>query len=621
MRRGVVMKNINFLKINKAKIFAIAIFCLLAFVLIFVVEAFTTEIESFEPIPLPVTFQGEYKIGDGEWRAIKSGEHISATKDDVTLKGFFKLHDPETGEIIGNISKGTNLHFYLNHINLTVKSQNQPDVQYSSEMEQFGDAACGIVWQRYWHMTDAVTETVLLFHNPHFFGNESAIDDFLQNVTIYVDNHTIEKLNQEANGDTVVGVIIIGSAIVILSIAVFSKQIRMGFEKGFWYIGGVLLSAGVYFLFSPMVTVVTGIPLVVNTSIREISKMMYFFFVMCTLSLTIDGVTKKICQGLTVANGITIFACAVVGMLPNMKFYDVVFYWAIMTVLELVVFCVCVLLNFKKTSLVRGLASVSVVLITLALILDLFALGFGWWEEKASQIVFILLFLVVLTTALRVILKNAKESYRARELELERQSLQVELEERKIAIMLSQIQPHFLYNTLNTIYHLCDVDVDKAKTAIDSFADYLRNNINSLNENHTIGFETEIKHVNTYLNLEKIRFGEELEIEYDLQATSFQVPVLSVQPIVENAVKHGTSKKRGGGKVTICSFERDDDYVITVTDTGVGFDYDPNNIEGDSIGIKNVTQRLKNTCGGTLNIESKRGEGTKATITIPKIQE
>lgn len=615
------MKYINFLNKNKAKIFAIAIFCLLAFVLIFVVEAFTTEIESFEPIPLPVTFQGEYKIGDGEWRAIKSGEHISATKGDVTLKGFFKLHDPETGEIIGNISKGTNLHFYLNHINLTVKSQNQPDVQYSYEMEQFGDAACGIMWQIYWHRTDAVTETVLLFHNPHFFGNESAIDDFLQNVTFYVDNHTIEKLNQEANGDTVVGVVIVSSALVIMGIALFSKQIRLGLEKGFWYIGGVLLSAGIYFLFSHKITVVTGLPLVVNTSVREISKMVYFFFVMCTLSLTVEGLIKKICQGLTAVNGLTIFVCAIVGMLPGMKFYDVVFYWAIITAVELVAFCVCVLLNFQKTSLVRGLASVSVVLITLAFILDFFALGFGWWEEVVSQVVFILLFLVILTISLRVIPKSVNESYRARELEMERQGLQLELEERKIAIMLSQIQPHFLYNTLNTIYHLCDIDVDKAKTAIDSFADYLRNNINTLNENHTIEFETEIKHVNTYLNLEKIRFGEELEIEYDLQATSFQVPVLSVQPIVENAVKHGTSKKRGGGKVTICSFEREDSYVITVTDTGIGFDADLDKIEESSIGIRNVMQRLKNTCRGTLTIESKRGEGTKATITIPKIQE
>ena len=171
---------------------------------------------------------------------------------------------------------------------------------------------------------------------------------------------------------------------------------------------------------------------------------------------------------------------------------------------------------------------------------------------------------------------------------------------------------------MNTIYHLCDVDVEKAKTAVDHFADYLRNNINALNDSQIIDFETEIKHVNTYLNLEKIRFGDELEIEYDLQATGFRVPVLSVQPIVENAVKHGTSKKRGGGKVTICSRETDTHYEIIITDTGVGFDGDLSKIKKDSVGINNVTQRLKNTCGGSLAIESEPGKGTKATITVPK---
>ena len=172
--------------------------------------------------------------------------------------------------------------------------------------------------------------------------------------------------------------------------------------------------------------------------------------------------------------------------------------------------------------------------------------------------------------------------------------------------------------SLNTIYHLCDIDVERAKTAIDYFADYLRNNIDTLNDNQIIDFETEIRHVNTYLNLEKIRFGDELEIEYDLQANGFSVPVLSVQPIVENAVKHGTSKKRGGGKVSICSREVGDGYEIIVADTGVGFDADLNNIEKDSIGIRNVMQRLNNICGGTLEIESEVNKGTTVTIKIPK---
>ena len=614
-----VDKIIGLLKSNKSRIFAIGIVCLLVFVCIFIGKSFSAEGESVSAVLPDCSFQGQYKIGDGEWQDIEPGKHISATHGDVTLKGFFKLHNPETGAILTNVTKGTILHLYINHVNLTISVPNQRDLKFSYELDQLGDIACGQVWQKFIFNGNVDDEVTILIHNPHSFGNESAVDDLLSNVGLYVEGYTEEILAKEADTETTMGIAIVSCALVILGIAIFSKQIRIGMDKAFWLIGGILLSAGIYFLFSPQITVTNSLPLIVNTNVREISKLTYFLFLMCLFTLTIeDGIIKKICYGLSAMNGLSIFVCVIIGLLPNTKFYDTMFYWSIFTMVEYLALAVCILITFKKTSLLKYLTAISVILIVLALYLDFFALTFGWWEEVVSQTAFLLIFLVVLIISIRVIPKNIKESYRARELEIERQTLKVELEERKIDIMLSQIQPHFLYNTLNTIYHLCDVDVDRAKTAIDYFADYLRNNINALNDSQIIDFETEIKHVNTYLNLEKIRFGDELEIEYDLQATGFRVPVLSVQPIVENAVKHGTSKKRGGGKVTISSRETDGQYEIIVTDTGVGFDGDLSKIKKDSVGINNVTQRLKNTCGGSLTIEGEIGIGTKATITIPK---
>jgi sensor histidine kinase YesM len=95
--------------------------------------------------------------------------------------------------------------------------------------------------------------------------------------------------------------------------------------------------------------------------------------------------------------------------------------------------------------------------------------------------------------------------------------------------------------------------------------------------------------------------------------------VLTVQPIVENAVKHGTSKKRGGGRVVVSTCEDDANYIIKVSDTGCGFDPSvPKNDGKSHVGIENVRQRLSNMCGGSLTIESKIGAGTLATIRIPK---
>ena len=207
----------------------------------------------------------------------------------------------------------------------------------------------------------------------------------------------------------------------------------------------------------------------------------------------------------------------------------------------------------------------------------------------------------------------------AQRIEAEKQAMELKLQESQISIMLSQIQPHFLYNTLNSIYQLCETNPMRARSMVNSFSEYLRNNLSALEEPGLISFETELAHVKTYLDIEKVRFEDTLEIEYDIKCVDFSLPVLTVQPIVENAVKHGTSKKRGGGKVTVSTAEEIDSYVIVVSDTGCGFDPAKPKVDGKRhVGIENVRQRLSNMCAGSLSIESSEGNGTVAVIRIPK---
>ncbi|MGN0470662.1 MAG: sensor histidine kinase [Acutalibacteraceae bacterium] len=189
----------------------------------------------------------------------------------------------------------------------------------------------------------------------------------------------------------------------------------------------------------------------------------------------------------------------------------------------------------------------------------------------------------------------------------------------RVSIMLSQIQPHFLYNTLTSIYCLCDKDPKAAKQAISQFSKYLRGNLDSIRRETPISFDDELKHVQNYLALEKMRFEDELEIVYDIQANDFLIPALTVQPLVENAVKHGLGDSDNGGTVKISSRELEDCFEIEITDNGVGFDTE--NIMNDGefhIGIENVRNRLELSCGGTLTINSAVGKGTTAIIKIPK---
>ena len=166
---------------------------------------------------------------------------------------------------------------------------------------------------------------------------------------------------------------------------------------------------------------------------------------------------------------------------------------------------------------------------------------------------------------------------------------------------------------------LCDRNPKQAKAAIADFADYLRGNLSSLKTENLISFGTELEHIEKYLKLEKLRFMEELEIVYDIHSKDFMLPALSVQPLVENAVKHGISKKIGGGTVTIHTTETDNEYIICVTDDGVGFSEGEYSDDGGThVGLENIRKRLEMMIHARLEIESKVGEGTKACILIPK---
>ncbi|MER2080496.1 MAG: histidine kinase [Ruminococcus sp.] len=200
------------------------------------------------------------------------------------------------------------------------------------------------------------------------------------------------------------------------------------------------------------------------------------------------------------------------------------------------------------------------------------------------------------------------------------QQMQKELYEARVSIMVSQIQPHFLYNSLTSIAMMCTKDPQLAKTATINFADYLRGNMNSLREKNPVPFTQELEHLKKYLMLEQMRFGDMLNIVYDIQATDFRLPQLSVQPLVENAVKHGVGMKEDGGTVTIATRERDDCYEVIITDDGVGFDTSapPKNDGRSHVGMENTKQRLREMCGAEVIVESEVGMGTVSTIRIPK---
>lgn len=187
----------------------------------------------------------------------------------------------------------------------------------------------------------------------------------------------------------------------------------------------------------------------------------------------------------------------------------------------------------------------------------------------------------------------------------------------RITIMMSQIRSHFVFNILNAISGMCKYDPEKADEVVVRFARYLRNNIDIMEDDKSIPFATELERLEDYVLLEQVRFGERIRFETEIETDRFMLPPLIVQPVVENAIKHGLLPKEKGGTIRLRTRNAEKTVIITVEDDGVGFDQSTPDKEG-SIGLRNIEFRLRHLAGGSLEIMSEPGRGTTVTITIPR---
>jgi two-component system sensor histidine kinase ChiS len=197
------------------------------------------------------------------------------------------------------------------------------------------------------------------------------------------------------------------------------------------------------------------------------------------------------------------------------------------------------------------------------------------------------------------------------------------------AYLQAQIHPHFLFNTLNSILALSDIDPDKMRKLAEAFTSYLRISFNFLNAGEMVPFAHELKLVRSYLYIEQERFGSLLSVEWEIDANiDLMLPPLSLQPIVENAVKHGALSRAEGGTVVIRIIRRGQDTLFEVKDNGKGMtQQDADNLlqhvfgGTGGIGIANTNRRLAQRYRQGLTIVSVPGTGTTVSFAIPMEQQ
>ena len=200
---------------------------------------------------------------------------------------------------------------------------------------------------------------------------------------------------------------------------------------------------------------------------------------------------------------------------------------------------------------------------------------------------------------------------------------EIVLQERKIAHerasnMVLQMRPHFIYNTLMGIHSLCTLDPQKAQLVTEKFTDYLRKNFNAVSADSTIPFSEELEHTHAYLTVEQAQYEEMLIVDWDTAFTHFRLPPLTLQPIVENAVKHAM-KPSIPLRISVRTRHLDSCTEIVIENTGL--DFDPSDDSKPHTTLENIRQRLEMMCGGSLTIKSREGGGTVVTITIPDSNE
>ena len=195
-------------------------------------------------------------------------------------------------------------------------------------------------------------------------------------------------------------------------------------------------------------------------------------------------------------------------------------------------------------------------------------------------------------------------------------------------VLRAQISPHFVYNSLTAIASFVRTDPDRARDLLLDFADFTRYSFRSHGRFTTLA--EELHSIEQYLLLEQARFGDRLKValRVDPEVVGVRIPFLCIQPLVENAVRHGFENSDGPGTITITARDRGADALISVEDDGAGIDpavvrRSLSGAPGDHVGLANVDERLRSTFGDDrgLVVETAPGAGTRITMRIPKYAE
>ena len=444
--------------------------------------------QAFLSIPMPQEFIGEYSYDGENWQPLTENADISALNGDLFLRGTF----------LREMIEGWNLNFYCNHIGANIKVNGefvyQDDIFTIPDLDpEFFASICARKWTAV--IVPAIGTEDLIeiqLRNPHSCGNKTAYRDFLTTLCSDPVEWSILEQNLAPYGDPfrIMGALLIMASLLLLGAFIASVIVRIP-------VGSVLLKLGLMTFFSGCYIVFDTIDVsywnelnVLNTYTSQLCMMLSAFCLFHFVSDTLSGRKQRMAKIAVLISALLNGTLILLSFTGVTVLYDTLLWWIAAQVILCVLFMgFCAAEALQKGA--KRLVPVSAFILFTAMLLDIFGVGATIvWRAPCSKIAFMLLFVIHIVAAARGVVANYRASIRAAKLEKE-------LEDSRIAIMLSQIKPHFLYNVLNTIYHLYRKEPETAQEAVSSFAEYLRCNMLSIEKNEPVPFNEEYRHIQT----------------------------------------------------------------------------------------------------------------------------
>lgn len=549
--------------------------------------------------PMSVCYTGEYSLNGGEWQPLCEKTELSAYDGAVTLRGRFS--DMELPE-------GAEMRFYLNHIGIEIYRNGE--ILFESSQEKY-PGMCGSAWVS-WELPSIALDDVfeIRLYNPHSFGNRNAYNRFLD--SIYVGSDVIIKnyLEHQNLPYRVVGIFILVASVALIGTAVGYSLLRLP-GNGLLLKSGIMsLMMGAYIYLDTEDISFQGGQMAFNTYARRLAMMLAAWQLGACVAELLDEKRKKISEIAVYLLMLADFILMTVSLAGIREIYDTGIWWVAVQGIVSVLLLVMLITGKRTDRKHRGAMQYSAIILLLVLLLEILNVYVGWWENGICiKIIFTIIFMFQLVRAAWQVAKNQQASIREKKLGME-------LKNSRIVLAMSQIRTHFVFNILNAISGMCEYDSKKADETLIVFSRYLRDNINIMEQDEPETFTKALEHLEKYIFLEQVRFGEKIRFVKNIEADNFKLPPLVLQPLAENAIIHGLLHKKQGGTVSLHTWMEGTNSIIEISDDGVGFD--ARNVSSDkSVGMKNVRFRLEYMVGGIMDVKSTPGKGTIVTIIIP----